>query len=94
MIRIRENDMKAVVSDGTRGRQLGDGAYLSPAFQEYTVTDPSKGTPWDCAVTMESGDWDGLAKAWIPRLYQFPEDVAKNPDKCNWLPLWTPRYSK
>lgn len=40
---------------------------------------------------MDSDTWDGLNKAWIPKFYEFPEDLAKT-GTCKPLPLWTPRY--
>ncbi|KAK4197627.1 hypothetical protein QBC40DRAFT_308879 [Triangularia verruculosa] len=89
---INDNDGKAVQSRGTMGRQLGTGTYISPAFHDFPDYDPSKGLPWDCAVTIDADDWAGLKKAWIPKMFEFPEDKEKNPDKCKPLPLWTPRW--
>lgn len=78
---------------GTGGRQLGTGTYISPRFQDFPDFDRSKGIPWDCVVTIDADVWDGWNKAWIPKFFEFPEDKEKNPDKCEPLPIWTPRYS-
>lgn len=85
---IAANDGKAVQSVGTGGRQLGDGLYISPAFQDFADFDTSKGTPWDCNVTADTDAWDGFKKAWIPQFFQFPEDCANN-QNCEELRLWT-----
>ncbi|KAK4660708.1 hypothetical protein QC762_121445 [Podospora pseudocomata] len=89
---INANGGKAVQSRGTMGRQLGTGTYISPAFHDFPDFDPSKGYPWDCAVTVDATAWAGLRKAWIPKMFEFPEDKEKNPDKCKPLALWTPRW--
>lgn len=89
---INANGGKAVQSRGTMGRQLGTGTYISPAFHDFPDYDPSKGYPWDCAVTVDATAWAGLRKAWIPKMFEFPEDKEKNPDKCKPLALWTPRW--
>ncbi|KAI1828957.1 hypothetical protein DTO027I6_10033 [Penicillium roqueforti] len=89
---INENGGKAVQSLGTGGRQLGTGTYISPRFQDFPDFDRSKGIPWDCVVTIDADVWDGWNKAWIPKFFEFPEDKEKNPDKCEPLPIWTPRY--
>lgn len=85
---INDNGGKAVQSRGTMGRQLGTGTYISPAFHDFPDYDPSKGLPWDCAVTVDAAAWSGLKKAWVPKMFEFPEDKEKNPDKCKPLPLW------
>ena len=77
---------------GTSGRQLGSGTYISPAFMDWPDYDPSKGIPWDCAVTVDAAAWAALNKAWTPKSYEFPEDRENNPDKCKPLLLWTPRW--
>jgi Family of unknown function (DUF5910) len=81
-----------VQSEGTSGRQLGPGVYISPASMDWPDYDPDKGIPWDCAVTIDAVTWAGLNKAWIPKFYEFPEDREANPDKCKPLTLWTPRW--
>ncbi|RDW81618.1 uncharacterized protein DSM5745_05175 [Aspergillus mulundensis] len=89
---IHANGGKAVQSVGSMGRQLGPGTYISPRFQGFPEYDPSKGIPWDCVVTVDADVWDGWKKAWVPRLFEFPEDRENNPDKCKPLILWTPRW--
>ncbi len=89
---IHKQGGKAVQSRGTMGRQLGTGTYISPAFHDFPDYDPSKGLPWDCAVTVDAAAWAGLKKAWVPKMFEFPEDKEKNPDKCKPLALWTPRW--
>lgn len=89
---IHKNDGKAVQSTGKGIQQLGLGTYISPKFQLYKDFDPKMGIPWDCVVTADANFWDGLKKAWVPKLFEFPEDKEKNPDQCQPLPLWSPRY--
>lgn len=78
-------------SIGTGARQLGPGIYISPGFQDFPEFNRDEGIPWDCAVTIDAGDWNAFKKAWVPRYYEFPEDRENNPDTCNPLALWTMR---
>jgi hypothetical protein len=90
---INKNGGKSVQSLGTQGRQLDSGIYISPVFQDFPDFNPDDGIPWDCAVTVDASVWAAFKKAWVPEMFEFPEDREKNPDKCSELPLWTPRYS-
>ena len=76
--RIIQANNQLVSSDGSRGRQLGDGAYLGVAFQKYDSYPES----YDCAVKVDPAAWAGVKKAWIPQYWNHE-------DKC--LYLWTPR---
>ncbi|KAJ9293519.1 hypothetical protein DTO271G3_7784 [Paecilomyces variotii] len=89
---IYENKGKAVQSLGKGARQLGQGTYISPRFQDFPEWNPQDGNPWDCVATIDADVWDGWKKAWIPKSFEFPEDEKKNPDTCKPLMLWTPRW--
>ncbi|KAL4778143.1 hypothetical protein BJX76DRAFT_157758 [Aspergillus varians] len=89
----KKNGGKAVQSIGTHGRQLGRGTYISPRFQDFPDYNPEDGIPWDCVVTVDAAFWDGLKKAWVPEMFEFPEDREDNQDTCRPLPLWTLRWS-
>jgi hypothetical protein len=66
---ISENDQKMVHSDGSGGKQLGLGVYISPGFKEWEVDEEQE--PYDCAVLVGRDDWPGVRKAWVPQRYRL-----------------------
>ncbi|RMZ84418.1 hypothetical protein DV738_g461, partial [Chaetothyriales sp. CBS 135597] len=98
---IFNNGRKAVQSNGSGARQLGNGIYISPKFQDYSTSgtaepgeEPVKDTNWDCLGTIDPDFWAGLNKAWIPGRFEFPEDRQENPDTCSPQILWGMAPSK
>lgn len=75
---IIDNGRKLVASDGLRGRQLGEGIYLSPKFGVYNKkAEKNDDGLWlyDCVIEVKESLWNGLPKAWVPRWWQPPEGV-------------------
>lgn len=95
---IYKNDFKAVQSLGTQGRQIGQGTYMSPAFQDIDYEKMPDGidskvpNKWDCSVTVDKTVWDGYNKAWIPHYYDFSADDESK--QCTPLNLWSMRKGK
>jgi hypothetical protein len=81
-----------VQSNGSGGRQIGQGLYLLHNFQAWGNNDPKGKVQWDCAVTVDADAWDKWNKVYLPELYTFPEDVDDDTkDTCKPLELWYPK---